>query len=257
MNRIIQKILIILIAVFVTTVAFADSVQTKNIFDEANELYRQNEYHRAIKVYDSLINSGIESANLYYNTANTNYKLENYTSAILYYEKALLYGGNQREIAYNLELAKLNITDKIEVVPDFFLVRIWKSTLFLFSSKKWSIISIFLFVLVLIFVVFIVVFQSVFLKKILIPVFSILLLVFIITTLFSIQKSSMERNSGYAIIFEPTVYVKSAPDDKSTDLFLIHEGLKVDLIEHVGEWTKMELADGKVGWIPNDTYEKI
>ena len=44
--------------------------------------------------------------------------------------------------------------------------------------------------------------------------------------------------------------MKSAPDAGSTDLFVLHAGVRVDLLDRVGEWRKVRLADGKVGWLP-------
>lgn len=257
MKNLLNRILILLFAVLSVIPVYSDSVDAKRLFEEGNALYQKQEYHKAIVMYDSLLRSGIVSSNLYYNTGNTNYKLGDYTKAILYYEKAILKGGREKDILHNLELANLNITDKIEAIPDFILVRIWNNTLYMLSSKKWGIFSITLFILVLFLVIVIFVAKSVSLKKLIIPLLAIVIFFFFLATTFTIQKTSLEKNSHYAIVFEPTVYVMSAPDKQSTNLFLIHEGLKVQLLDKINAWIKIELADGKIGWIPEGSYQEI
>ncbi|MBC8343737.1 MAG: hypothetical protein ISR55_02985 [Bacteroidetes bacterium] len=257
MKKDVNNILIFWLLVLIPAFVFPDPVKVEGLFNEANELYQKQEYHKAIVLYDSIINLGIESANLFYNTANTNYKLGEYSKAILYYEKARLLGGNQKDILYNLDLANLNISDKIDAIPDFFFVRMWNNTLYYMSSKNWGYTSIMLFILLVLLVIFTMVTRSVFIKKMIIPLIVIMALFFCLATVFTLQKSSIERDSHYAIIFEPTVYVMSAPDDQSTDLFLIHEGLKVRLHEKINDWVKIELADGKIGWIREENYREI
>ena len=63
------------------------------------------------------------------------------------------------------------------------------------------------------------------------------------------QQYQHEHNDRTAIIFSQSVSIKSSPDAQSTDLFVLHEGVKVDLLDAVGEWRKIRLADGKIGWL--------
>jgi SH3-like domain-containing protein len=53
------------------------------------------------------------------------------------------------------------------------------------------------------------------------------------------------------------VTAKSSPDVKAVDAFVIHEGVKVKLTDAVGEWVKVTLVDGKIGWIPAVQCERI
>jgi SH3-like domain-containing protein len=53
------------------------------------------------------------------------------------------------------------------------------------------------------------------------------------------------------------VYIKSAPDPQSTDLFILREGIKVSLLDKEGDWQKIQLADGKVGWMMKSGLEEI
>ncbi|MFV0398385.1 MAG: SH3 domain-containing protein, partial [Bacteroidales bacterium] len=60
-----------------------------------------------------------------------------------------------------------------------------------------------------------------------------------------------------AVIFAPSVAIKSTPDQNGTDLFILHEGTTVEIKSKLGSWTEIELADGNVGWIEQNKMEII
>ena len=65
-------------------------------------------------------------------------------------------------------------------------------------------------------------------------------------------------NRHYAIIMSPAVTVKSSPSDTSTDLFIIHEGAKVEMLDQsMKEWCEVKLEEGKVWWVPVSVFEQI
>ena len=72
-----------------------------------------------------------------------------------------------------------------------------------------------------------------------------------------ILQQQYEHSDRIAIIFAQSLSVKSSPDSKSTDLFVLHEGVKVELLDSVENWRKIRLPDGKVGWIPGGSIQII
>ena len=54
----------------------------------------------------------------------------------------------------------------------------------------------------------------------------------------------------------PTITVKSSPSISSVDLFVLHEGSKVKILDNTGEWEKIKIANGSIGWIPNSVLIK-
>jgi len=70
-------------------------------------------------------------------------------------------------------------------------------------------------------------------------------------------QSFQDTAQDKAIIIAQTVTAKSSPDAKAVDAFVIHEGVKVKLTDSVGEWVKVTLVDGKIGWIPSEQCERI
>lgn len=51
--------------------------------------------------------------------------------------------------------------------------------------------------------------------------------------------------------------MKSSPDEKGTDVFVLHRGVKVEITDELSDWVKIRLADGKVGWMKKEMMEVI
>ena len=79
-----------------------------------------NKYEDAILFYDSIQESGLESADLFYNIGNTYYKLQNWPQSILYFERAIKLDPKHEDARFNLNLTQLKIVDKIEAIPPLF-----------------------------------------------------------------------------------------------------------------------------------------
>lgn len=61
----------------------------------------------------------------------------------------------------------------------------------------------------------------------------------------------------YAVVMIPSVVVRSSPAESGTQLFTIHEGLKVRVRSTLSGWSEIELSDGNVGWMPSTGLEII
>lgn len=250
-----KKILIIALLFFAAFSLFADELN--NQFKEANELYSQGKYSSAIDIYESLHKSGISSFELYYNLGNAYYKLGDYAYSILYLEKAKKIAPGDEDIDYNLRIANLQIVDKIEPVPEFFLNQIWTDLLNFTDSCSWAWTFIILFWLGIASLASFYLLNSSFSKKMLFALAGLFLAVSIFIFFISMQSDGLQKTQNSAIIFEPSIYVKASPENNSTDLFILHEGTKVKLLDEVGEWSKIKIADGNVGWLPKSSFQVI
>ena len=75
---------------------------------------------------------------------------------------------------------------------------------------------------------------------------------------FAQWQRSVYRKADSAIVMIPVASVKSSPSESSAkDLFILHEGTKVKILDEVGSWKNISLADGRQGWIPADNLEII
>ena len=95
-------------------------------FNQANAAYNAGNYESAMTLYEQILASEVESVPLYFNMGNTYYKMREYPMAIYYYEKALKLDPSNEEVQTNLAIANQAIVDKIEPVPQSFIVRGWQ-----------------------------------------------------------------------------------------------------------------------------------
>ena len=84
------------------------------------------------------------------------------------------------------------------------------------------------------------------------------LIVAVMCLSFSIWQKKDYMKADEAVVMRPVTSVKSSPSgEASTDLFILHEGTKIRLMDQVGEWVNIELADGRQGWMPAADLEVI
>lgn len=253
-----MKNLMIIICLFLLTFTVnAQLAELENTVEKANQSYSSAEYAVAVTQYESVIQSGYESAGLYFNLGNAYFKLNNIPAAVLFYEKACKLDPTDDNIRFNLALANSRIIDKMEPLPEFFLRTWWKSARDLFSSDRWAMLGVAGFILALGSIVLFIISRSVSTRKIAFWCGIILLALMSVSFLFSISGYREYSSKTSAIIFTPTVTVKSSPADASIDLFVIHEGTKVQITDLVEGWSEVRLANGNVGWLKTETFRII
>lgn len=249
MKRILQ---IILISLFALPVAGQTSLLT-----EANEHYTNQEYEKAIATYQKILDNNQESAEVYYNLGNAYYKNGQVTEAIISYERAKLLAPNDEDIQFNLDLANQHVVDAIDPLPQVFFVRWWHSIANKYSADGWAQISVISFILVLVLAGLFFFTRTSAIKRLSFWFGTLILAISIFSFNFAARQKSRMTSHNYAIITQPSVTVKSSPSESGTDLFLIHEGLKVQIKDSLGSWREIRLADGNQGWLPVNSIEKI
>jgi len=226
-------------------------------FEQANKLYRDGEFAKASQLYERIIANGDESAALYYNLGNCYFKTQNIPSAILSFERAKRLAPHDDDIAYNLRLANLRVIDKIEPVPQIFFIEWWLSLINMFSSDGWATAAIAALWCAAIGGAVFIRIRWILIQRVSILVTFLAIVVCALAVGAMFRQMNQERNDRSAVVFAPSVSVKSAPDNQSTDLFVIHEGVKVELLDAVSDWRKIRLADGKVGWMQSESLQII
>ena len=251
-----NKIFVFLAALFVALNLNAQD-NNEQLWEKANAYYTTGDYKQAISHYEQILASGHESAKLYYNLGNAYYKEKDFNKAILNFERAKILAPNDENIDFNLKLANQFVVTSIEPLPQPFFLR-WRTTIInMNSSDKWAYISIFSFILFLVLTGLFIFSRIVSVRRISFLTGIVLLVFSGFTFSFSAQqrKKIVERN--HAIVFCPRVTVKSSPSTTGTDLFLIYEGLKVQITDSVSTWKEIKLADGNEGWLPDSCIVKI
>lgn len=241
---------LILLAFFLVSYLNVFSDETTDKFTKANSLYRAGDYKAAAELYERIIATGYSSKELYYNLGNSYFKLKMIPNSILNYERAHRIDPNDEDININLQIANMQIVDKIEPIPRIFFEEWFDDFLEAIPSDTFAYVSFISLWLGLGFALLYIFAYHISLKKGAFGAGAILLLVFLITLFLSHIDINRELSEKDAIIFSPSVYIKSSPDVQATDLFILHEGTKVRKLDEVDEWVKIKIPDGKVGWMP-------
>ncbi|KPL13247.1 MAG: hypothetical protein AMS26_15195 [Bacteroides sp. SM23_62] len=245
-----MKRVIMIISILATSFMVAESKDLQDILLTGNRYYMDGEYEKAVQSYQSIIDSGYASAELYYNLGNAYYKSHDITMALVNYERARILKPNDPEIQHNLEIARDFVVDRIEVLPEFFLRRTYVGFVKIFDADIWALVSVITFGLALgLFLAYFFV-KQLFFRKVSFWTGILFIVIAASTFLFALQQNNLVTKHNQAIILTPSVTIKSSPDeDSGTDLFLLHEGTKVTISDVLGEWREVVLSDGNSGWL--------
>ena len=216
---------------------------------EADSAYVRGQYQDAIAQYEALLKQGA-SADLYYNLGNAYYRTENIPEAVLNYERALLLSPGDRDIRFNLQIARSKTFDKIVPESEMFFVTWYRSFVSLMSVDGWARTALMALALTIILLLVYLFSDRIWLRKAGFFGGVVLLLLFVGANIFAWQQKNDLLHRKGAIIFAPSVTVKSTPAANGTDLFILHEGTKVVITDgSMNEWKEIRIADGKEGWI--------
>ena len=222
-------------------------------FEQANAAYNMGNYDSAKIVYEKILATDMESVPLYFNLGNVYYKMHEYPMAIYCYEKALKLDPSNEEVQTNLAIANHAIVDKIEPVPQSFIVRGWRNARASLSGDQWAWCSIVFFALFLVSLFLFLRSRKIGLRKLGFFAGLVFLIAFGLSVVFAAQLKVASEKQDQAILMTPTVTVKSSPSVESVDLFVLHEGTKVSILETTNGWCKIKIANGSVGWLTEDS----
>lgn len=251
-----MKKAIIIIQFLLPLMLLAENAQ-QDLIIEADSAYKSEQFLEAAAKYESVLSEGYASAELYYNLGNTYFNLNNLPSAILNYERARVLAPRDADINFNLNIANSMITDKIEVVPEIFYVRWWKSWRNSFNLHSWTIFSISIFIFLMISLGVFILSGNVIVRKIAFWTGIASVLISIGSFSMTYSKYGIESKHLEAIVFDPTITIKSSPNKLGKDLFVIHEGTKVFILEEMNEWANIKIANGSTGWMPLESIRRI
>lgn len=239
--------------ILLTLAALMMKAQTQMLneqrFEQANAAYNAGNYDSAMVFYEQILATDVESVPLYYNMGNAYYKMRNYPMAIYCYEKALKLDPSNDEVRANLDIANLAIVDKIEPVPQSFIVKGWNGLKHSLSGDAWAYVSIGAFALLLIALYLFLRGRRMAWRKLGFFGGIVVALAFALSVLFAAQLKKAATRQDQAIVMTPTVTVKSSPNEASVDLFVLHEGTKVSLLDEADGWCKIKIANGSIGWL--------
>lgn len=222
------------------------------------EAYTAGDYASALQDWEELRSAGLVSKELYYNLGNAYFKTEEIAPAILWYERALRLDPSDADIRYNLEFARSRTQDRIDEVPEIFFEAWGHKMCYLLPSDTWAVLSlVFLAATVALALLFLLGSTSGRRRLGFFAGIVTLLLAFLGWDFAQWQRTEARRQDT-AIVMRAVSSVKSSPSaDTAKDLFILHEGTRVKLLDSVSSYSNIELSDGRQGWILTKDIEVI
>lgn len=246
--------------IFFLVLIIANTISAQNaddLFSSANDLYKNEKFEKAIERYKEIESQGLISSELYYNLGNSYYKLNKVGPSIYYFEKALKINPLSEDVKNNLVFAKRLSLDKIEELPKTVFQKFNINYLQQLSYNQWAIVAIVFSVLgSLLFLLFYFA-DTPFIKRFYFVTSSLSFILLITALIITFNQYSISKNNTEAIVFVEKVEVRNAPTFNSEEVFTLHEGTKVLVLDAVDNWKKIKLADGKIGWIISEKVKEL
>ena len=228
------------------------------LWDSANAAYTEGNWEDAVKDYEMISSLGLESPQLYCNLGNAWFKTGNLGKAILNYERALRLDPSYSDARYNLEFANTRTQDRIDAVPEFVLKTWMRKLCYTLDSDSWAIAFLVLLALTGSMLLLFLLSPSTAGKRTGFISAVVLLLLCSFSLGFSIRQKNECLQKDGAIVMKPVISAKSSPSDSGNmDLFILHEGTKVKVLDAVGEWNNISISDGRQGWVKASELELI
>ncbi len=246
--------------IFLVLILFSRNLQAadlKAVMEQANKAYTSQDFSKARELYEQILGAGKESAILYFNLGNACFKQNDHIKAILYYERAKRLAPQNEDIDFNLKIANQFVVDNIEQLPRPFFSRWWGNLADHSSADGWAKSSMLFFILFLVLLGSYFFSRSLRIRKLAFYASVFAGAVVVISFLLAARQYNCIKDRSSALIQCPRVTVKSAPSSTGTDLFLIHEGLKVKITDQLEKWREIELADGNKGWVTDSCLVRI
>ena len=233
------------------------AADAEQVFKEAAQAYEQGQYSVAIEKYEAILKASVFSKELYYNLGNSYYRTQQTGKAVLNFERALRLDPFDKELKHNLHLSENRIVENIEPLTDFFLFRWVKTGMGQFSANSWAILTLFfLWLGIAGFILWLIGKKRLWKKR-----GFIIGLVFTplsILLFFIAEKSNSDLAANrYGIILAKEAAFKANADVNAPTNFTLHEGIKVEILGSVLNFTRIQLPNSEEGWVESNTLEKI
>lgn len=243
----------VIVAVLLAPSAWAAPERADSLWAEGTEAYADGLWQEAVQSWQALEDEGYVSAVLSYNLGNAYFKAGENAKAILHYERALKADPSFGDARNNLEYANSLVQDRIDVVPEFILEAWGRSLCYSLKSDIWAVLSLLFFALLCYLAVRFFLSSGSVRKRSFYFGIAALVLFILCLDFANWQRKEFNRTDA-AIIMAPVSPVKNSPAGGSSakDLFVLHEGVKVKVLDSVGQFSNIELSDGRQGWIKSD-----
>ncbi len=225
-----------------------------NAATEAGKAYAAQDYNKALELYGQAAKADGVSGKLYYNIANTHYRLKDRGQAILYYERALMLDPSNSQARADLEFVR----EKWQISEDTG-ASVVADTVGRLSTNTWATIAVVAFLMTLLLAAAYVAAPSVALRKVGFFGAGATLAVCVVANVCAIYMYGRATSHDCAIVTVPQATLGTAPrQPKGKEVaFKLKEGYKVQLRDSVSsrnglvteKWYDVETSDSRRAWV--------
>lgn len=239
----------------------ADSVQTVAAASPqkaaADAAYANRRYVEADSLYRA-IDPKVQMADVQYNLGNTAYRQKHYAQAALAYQRALHLDPGHDDARKNLGILHAHLLDRFDATSSSAIVTWLTDNVHAHSVFWWGAWTFGL--LCLVFAGLIVYFftRRTWVRKcgFFFALFSLLLMIGTASCGY-VQRDRFLHNDD-AVILTPEAQFFTAPSTKANVQATLHEGTTVTVLETSGDkWARVALPDGREGWLPSQSIERV
>lgn len=239
------------------TAAFVRAAEVDSLKVLGDSAFAKEDFKTAATHYKAIAKMG-ESAEVCYNLGCCYYRLDDMARSVLWFERAALLDPSDEDIRFNLDMARSKTIDRITPRHEMFFTAAWHSMTSWQSADEWAKWAVAFFVGMLLFFIMYFFSADIIVRKIGFFGALLSLVVVILTNALAYSQRKMQVERSGAIVMTPAVTVKSTPSKSGTDLFVLHEGTRVEILDNtMKEWVEVQIADGKVGWMEREQLEQI
>ena len=241
----------LLIFIFGCSQLMAQSAQED--FAKALQAQTNSNIPKAIQLYESIGNAAQVSATAHNNLALAYIKNKQLGKGILHLERALRLDCRHADAHHNLKAANQRILVPLQSSTPIFFVRWWNGLVHSLSSTAWALLFL------LIFGGGIACLSAGYWRSIgKYRNWGVILIMFSsLPMLWGFQQKANELDNSAAIIIKTEVGIRQAPELNSPEIELVHEGIKVKILEQKDTWVHVQLPNHLIGWMPSKMLERI
>ncbi len=249
--------ILILLLLGISGAASLSAGPVEELFRQGIAAYKAGSYEASVGLFDSVRAAGKDGYIVQYNLGCAYYKNGDIGKSILAFERALRIDPGNVDAKHNLNVVRARTRDRIEPIPLIFVVRWWNdlkeahlpSTFFLWSALFLSLLAASAFVFFG--------FRGTMLRRTALAMGFLAALLFIASLGLYRERMRELEQQRFAVVMQAIVTARSTADASAVDSFTMHEGLTVEILRESNGYYLVRIADGKQGWVPSNSVERI
>ena len=243
--------------IFLTSTLFAKQIPSQNEIAKVNQLVENKNFSEAISIYRDWVALGFESKWIFYNLGLLHEKVGDFGYAMYFLKKA-------KKVAPDNVLINNRIVILQEKIKDKFMIPIENNRfidVFLKPWDYWSLkaVGIFLIIsfwIISLYILLFKVFSFSGIFKFYKPVFFIQVGLICFLLIQGMRIIDFNNNRE-AIILGDVVEIHEGADKLSPKIQTVHAGLPVLFEDKIGDWIKVRLYNGQIGWLKKNQLSAL